>query len=271
MSTQKDASTRRVVVLGGTGRVGEGVVREWASAGAEVIVPSRTDKRAAELHALLEGAEGADRVKTIVGDYTDFATAATMADRIGEEIGEATDVVAAIGGWWQGAPLWEVTEEVFQRYFVDLTTAHFANIKTWIPRLDEKGSYQLILGGSAYTPVPGASVINMEQAALLMMHQVIAAEAGDQRRIFSAILGPVSTRGRHWVDPTWVTAADVGQVTVAQGVSDAPSAAVNVRTKDDAVQRISEVSGGDVESPSADETAEATTGEATEATNRRSG
>ncbi len=109
-----------------------------------------------------------------------------------------------------GQALWEVTTQEWSRWFVGLTTAHVAQVRAWIPRLPQPGSYQLVLGGSAVTPVPGASLINMEQAALLMMRQVLSAEVGDQRRVVSTVLGPVDTRLRRWVDPSWVSGDEVG-------------------------------------------------------------
>jgi 3-oxoacyl-[acyl-carrier protein] reductase len=44
---------RRVLVPGGTGGVGEGVVRAFLAAGADVVVPTRSDARGAELRQAL--------------------------------------------------------------------------------------------------------------------------------------------------------------------------------------------------------------------------
>ncbi|WP_460795178.1 SDR family NAD(P)-dependent oxidoreductase [Microbacterium sp. GXF0217] len=235
------ADGRRVVILGGTGRVGEGIVREWLTAGAEVIVPSRTTSSAEQLRSLVADAQADERLHTVIGDYTGFDSASVMSERVIAAHGRVTDVIASIGGWWQAGPTWAVTEADWQRYFVDLTTAHFANIRAWLPALDESGSYQLVLGGSAYTPVPGASIISMEQAALLMMHRVLVAEAGPQRRVFAFTLGPVITRGRGSVDPTWVSNADVGRVSIAHAVSSAPSAHTDLHSAADAADRIAAV------------------------------
>ena len=209
-AVRPDLSGRRVVIPGGTGSVGEGIVRAWLAAGADVVVPSRTQGRADQFTEVLGELAGSPRLHLVVGDYTDFDTAEAMAARITGELGEVTDVVASIGGWWQGRPLWEVTTQEWSRWFVGLTTAHVAQVRAWIPRLGKRGSYQLVLGGSAVTPVPGASLINMEQAALLMMRQVLSAEVGDQRRVVSTVLGPVDTRLRRWVDPSWVSGDEVG-------------------------------------------------------------
>ena len=231
---------RRIVVHGGTGGVGEGIVRAWLDAGAHVVVPSRTDSHAARFRELI-GEEAADgRLETIVHNAASdaegpFASAAALAERIEREFGPVTDVAASIGGWWQAGPLWEVTPEDWQRFFVDLTTAHVATIRAWIPRLPADGSYHLILGGSARQPVPGSSIINMEQAALQMMHAVVSAEAGAQRRLFAPILGPVATRQRHWSDPEWVSAREVGAVTLGLAAdAGQPSSQFVLRTKDDA-------------------------------------
>ena len=207
-----DLSTHRVVIVGGTGSVGEGIVRAWLRSGAEVIVPSRSQESVDTLRAGLGDDGASPSLHRVLGDYTSFASAEAMAARVVGEFGDVTDAIATIGGWWQGKPLWEVTQAEWDRFFVDLTTAHVATVRAWIPRLPDAGSYQLILGGSAFVPVPGASVINMEQAALLMMRQVLAAEVGDQRRVFAQVLGPVDARGRQWTDPDWVSSAEVGLV-----------------------------------------------------------
>lgn len=208
---------RRVVILGGTGAVGEGVVRAWLKAGAEVIVPSRAESKVVQFTAAAHDLSEFAKLSFAVGDYTSFSGAESMAERITSTYGPVTDVIASIGGWWQRSPLWGVSEADWQKYFVDLITAHVAQVRAWIPRLATLGSFQLILGGSATTPVPGASIINMEQAALLMMRQVLAAEVGTERRITSVVLGPVITRQRQHFDPDWVSADEVGVVTAGIG------------------------------------------------------
>lgn len=222
---------RVAVIPGGTGAVGEGLVRAWLNAGATVIVPSRTQGRVEQFRGVLGDLGTSDRLHFVVGDYTSFEGAEAIAARISAEHGEVTDLIASIGGWWQGAPLWEITEADWNHFFIGLTTAHVAQVRAWIPRLSETGSYQLILGGSAETPVPGSAIINMEQAALLMMHRVVTAEVGDQRRLFTQILGPVDTRLRHQVDPEWVSAAEVGYLSVVAAHSRHVSELIPMRTK----------------------------------------
>lgn len=205
-----DLGDRRVVIAGGTGDVGEGIVRAWLKTGAHVIVPSRTESKVEEFRQVLSDLGQPEKLDFIAGDYTGFDTAQEMASRITAEFGPVTDVIASIGGWWQGKPLWEVSEEEWQRYFIGMTTAHAATARAWTPRLPRTGSYQLILGGSATSPVPGASIINMQQAALLMMRRVLSAEVDSRQLFASQILGPVVTRARKRIDPDWVTNEEVG-------------------------------------------------------------
>lgn len=217
-----DLSSRKVVVIGGTGSVGEGVVRAWLKAGAQVIVPSRSESKVSRFREVISDIGDTENLHFAIGSYTSFDDANTMADKITQEHGEITDVVASIGGWWSGGSLWEISQDDWQRYFVDLSTSHVATVRAWLPRLSVTGSYQLILGGSSYTPVPGSAPINMEQAGLLMMRKVLSAEAGNNRRIVSHVLGPVITRMRHRVDPDWVSNEEVGLVST--GVAANPEA-----------------------------------------------
>ena len=59
----------------------------------------------------------------------------------------------------------------------------------------------------------------MEQAALLMMQQVLAAELDGQKRVFALVLGPVKTRAAEVSASDWVTADQVGSVAVAASAS----------------------------------------------------
>lgn len=216
-----DLHDRRVVIVGGTGDVGEGIVRTWLKTGAHVVVPSRTQGRVTRFREVLAEAGESDRLSFVTGDYTGFDSAQAMAERIAEEFGPVTDVIASIGGWWQGKSLWDISEDDWQRYFIDMSTAHVATARAWIRRLPQKGSYQLVLGGSAVMPVPGASIINMQQAALFMMRQVLSAEAGKQHRVAAQVLGPVITRARLRYNDDWVSNEEVGLVTA--GIAASPT------------------------------------------------
>ncbi len=209
-----DLSEQRVVILGGTGQVGEGIVRSWLKTGAQVVVPSRSEEKIERFKQSLSDLGRPENLHFITGSYNDFAEAEVLAERIVKKFGEVSNVVASIGGWWQGKPLWHISPDEWQHFFVTMSTTQAANIRAWAPLITKNGSYHLIIGGSAVRPVPGSSIISIQQAALLMMRRVFSAEIGDRLRVTSQILGPVITRMRSRYEPTWVSNEEVGLVSV---------------------------------------------------------
>lgn len=204
---------RRVVVAGGTGSVGEGIVRAWLHTGAHVVVPTRTQQRAEEFRRVL-GAEGeTERLTLTVGDYTTFDSARDLADQIEVEHGPVSDAVASIGGWWAGPASWDTSQHAWDKYFTGYATAHLAVARTFVPRLPPEGAYHVIVGGSAIFPVPGSGIVSMQQAALLMMGRVLQAETQGQRRVFTELLGPVNTRNRPQQRPDFISNDDIGLLT----------------------------------------------------------
>jgi len=243
-----DLSGRHVLIPGGTGGVGEGVVRAYLAAGADVVVPTRSEQRAREFRALLGEAAGA-RLHPVVHDYTTFAGAEELAGIVANRLGSVDDVVAPIGGWWAGKRLWEIDDNDWQSAFVGLATAHMAVLRAALPRMKAGGAYSIIVGASAFSPVPGSGLVSMEQAAVLMMQQVVAAELAGAKRVFVLQLGPVRTRFTEAAgsgDADWVSAAQVGDVAVAaSAAADVPGRTLRLfsRAEADDARALFEVAG----------------------------
>lgn len=219
----------RALVPGGTGAVGEGVVRAFLGAGADVVVPTRSQERSEEFRELLGEAAG-ERLHLVVHDYTTFAGAEELVEQVVGNLGALNSVVAPIGAWWQGRTLAEITEDDWTSAFVELASTHMAVLRAALPRLDQQGAYTVVVGDSASWPVPQSGLVSMEQAALLMMQRVAAAESGPARRVFSLVLGQVNSRdGQGSID-----AADVGRVAVAISTSRAPSASIGLHNAEEA-------------------------------------
>ncbi|MFI8794108.1 SDR family NAD(P)-dependent oxidoreductase [Streptomyces sp. NPDC055105] len=202
-----------VVIPGGTGNVGEGIVRAFLTAGATVVVPSRSGARLDELVKLI-GPEHAGNLKTIVAGYGTFDDTDVLATKLVEELGHIDHVVSAVGGWWMGKALWQISEEDWQKVFVDVATTHMALARSFVPRLTEDGSYTTIAGFSAQKPYPAAGIVSIQGAAQLMMREAFSAELKGQRRINDLVLGPVINRSRPGGDPNWLTADQVGEAAV---------------------------------------------------------
>lgn len=137
-----------VAVAGGTGNVGEGVVRAFLGEGARVIVPSRSEERLDLLRRQL-GDRAGEQLIGIVGDTSTFAGMRQVADGIASEHGPIHHVVTSLGEWWQGKPVWEVSEEEFQRYFVHPSALHFGAARAFMPNIADGGSYTFLAGLSA--------------------------------------------------------------------------------------------------------------------------
>lgn len=230
--TTSDLTGHRVLVPGGTGAVGEGVVRAFLAAGAEVIVPTGSKERSAEFRAVL-GAVADEHLHLIVHDYSTFAGAEDLVREVVQFRGGLDSVVAPIGGWWQGRTLAEITEDDWNAAFTGLATTHMSVLRAALPHLRAKGAYVVVVGDSATWPVPGSGLVSMEQAALLMMQRVAAAESGESRRVFSLVLGPVTTRSAQGA----VDAVDVGRVAVAISAGTTPSASIGLHGPDE-VQKV---------------------------------
>ena len=153
MSSNPVLSGHRVLIPGGTGGVGEGAVRQYLAAGAEVVVPTRTPERAAEFRRVL-GPAATSHLHLVVHDYTTFAGADDLAAQTERRLGGIDDVIVPVGGFWGGRRLWEIDEADWQGAFVQLATTHLALLRASLPRLSPGGAYLVVVGNSAFTPVP---------------------------------------------------------------------------------------------------------------------
>jgi len=208
-----DLAGRRVLVPGGTGGVGEGIVRAYLEAGADVVVPTRSDDRGSELRAALGALGTSPLLHLPTHDYTTFLGAEALAREMTERLGGIDDVAASVGGWWQGGPLTTIAHDDWSTAFTDLATTHMALARAIMPRLSGLGAYFVIVGQSAAFPVPGSGLVSMEQAAVLMMQRVLAAETPDAR-IHALVLGPVRTRFVAG-ETAWISSDEVGAAAVA--------------------------------------------------------
>jgi len=212
-NARPDLSGRRVAVPGGTGGVGEGVVRSYLAAGATVLVPTRSQERAEEFRVLL-GDAASEHLHLVVHDYTSFTGAEALAAEMVARLGGVDAVIAPIGGWWTGKRLWEIDESDWNGAFLDLATAHMAVARAFVPRLPAGGTYTAVVGESASFPVPYCGLVSMQQAAVLMMHQVLSAEIDGGQRAFALVLGQVNTRSVSG-DSGWITPDQIGDVAAA--------------------------------------------------------
>ncbi|HEY0552737.1 MAG TPA: SDR family oxidoreductase [Thermoanaerobaculia bacterium] len=204
----------KIVVAGGTGAVGEGIVRALLKQGASVLVPSRSEERLRDLTAYCRDVATGELL-TLVGDLGDEASARALQNRIFERYRELDVAVASLGGWWQGKPLTSVDMPAWERILRENLTAPLLAVKMLVPLLNPKtGSYVHVNGLNAEQPYPMAGPMAMVAAAQKSMALTLAEELSPTGiRVFELILGPLQTRQRlrqGKVQQDWYTPEEIG-------------------------------------------------------------
>lgn len=207
---------RRVLVVGGTGEVGEGIVRNCLQAGAEVIVPARSAEKRDAL--LARHATDGGSLTALLADFSIPAQADALRDATLAS-GPIDAVVASIGGWRRGPALEAVSPDIWSDVFASSLHAHIAVAQTFVPVLRQRpgSSYILIVGAAADNPVPGSGPVCVAASAVKMLGRAYQAELGGGEPSFRLlqIETPVLTRSRPTGRPGWVSADGVGEATLA--------------------------------------------------------
>jgi NAD(P)-dependent dehydrogenase (short-subunit alcohol dehydrogenase family) len=186
------------LIAGGTGEVGKNIARAFLRMGATVAVPSRSAQELENLRDWLQEFP-TDELVTIFGDVGKLEEAERIRGVLETRLGRLDAVVALLGGWQQGVPLVDVSMETWEGILRENLTTHFVVARTFLPMLMSRGlgSYTLIVGGAAETPVPLAGPCSVAGAAQLMLARALSEELkGTGVRLNEIILDPVESRNR---------------------------------------------------------------------------
>lgn len=149
--------SRRVLVIGATGDVGNGITAAFLEAGWSVIASSRRENALLALKRKHEGAA----LSTIRGDLDTEKDAAALA----AAAGELDAVVVTISLPWNAGRLTELTFEALGDHLTGYLRPHSHAAKAFIPTLKEGATYLALGGGTADFVIPGNSGMSMAQAA----------------------------------------------------------------------------------------------------------
>ena len=133
--------------------------------------------------------------------------------------------MAALGGWWLGPPLVEVSPATWRAILESHLTAHFLAVRALAPLLGGADPAYVLLNGAAATePMPGSAPVNVTGAAQSMMVRVLRAEPLGARVRFAevAVLAAVGGDERNLDPESEVDRAEVAAAVV--GVLDDPHA-----------------------------------------------
>lgn len=207
---------KQILVAGGTGGVGEAIVRALLGAGHRVIVPSRSEAR---LDRLRHDVAGSQELVTFTGEIGTIEGAQLIRDRIARELGRLDVLIPSLGGWWEGGLL-DATPAVWDIVMNEMLRTHYVFAHVFVPVLCAQtggGRYIGIGGGAAYHPIHNSSLVSIAAAAQLMLTRALRREIGDPNvDILELVVdGPVRTRdSAHVAAPDWISAGDVGRVVV---------------------------------------------------------
>jgi NAD(P)-dependent dehydrogenase (short-subunit alcohol dehydrogenase family) len=205
---------KNVVVAGGTGRVGEGLVRSFLLEGANVVVPVRSAAKDQRLRSYVEGIE-TGRLFCLPTHVDDEDSIQEFRRRVLERFDRIDLAVACLGGWYYGYPLHRMPYRDWQLILHDNLDTHFLFMKNFLSVLHDQndGVYVMINGSPSEMVIPEEGATSIVAAAQSMMSRVLAEEAKTAAvRIYSlTVYNPVRTRDRgQTVMPDWPTAEDLG-------------------------------------------------------------
>ncbi|MBD3887677.1 SDR family NAD(P)-dependent oxidoreductase [Phormidium tenue FACHB-886] len=122
---------KTALIAGGTGGVGEGIVRAFLNEGATVVVPSRSGDRLQQLDEQLEESP-IERLISIVGNMSDVEPAEELRQQILDKVGQIDAVVASLNGRSnEGILLVKTSLDDWRRMIDSNLTAHFIAAKTF--------------------------------------------------------------------------------------------------------------------------------------------
>jgi 3-oxoacyl-[acyl-carrier protein] reductase len=208
---------KTALIAGGTGGVGEGIVRAFLNEGATVIVPSRSSNHLQQLTDQLQSS-ATEHLISIVGDMSDTEPAEELRKQILDKVERIDAVVASLNSRWnEDIPLVKTSLDDWRRMIDSNLTAHFIAAKTFLPVLQQQGgSYTLIGGGAALKAIPNYGLVCIPAAAEVMLTRMLIEEMkGSGIRINEVILNSyILTRDRDGEGhPEWITADEVGRYT----------------------------------------------------------
>ncbi|MCS6807989.1 MAG: SDR family oxidoreductase [Bacteroidota bacterium] len=184
------------VVAGGTGSIGEGIVRRYLQEGATVIVPSRSLSRIDSLQGYVS-----DITHGILASYQanigTFLGAQEFIRNILEDHGKIDICIASIGVWWSGKSLSELSNDDWHDNITNNLHPHFYLARAVLPAMQEarSGLYVGIAGPANIMPVRKSEILAVTGAAHMKMLEAFATEMRAHAvNVYQLIVADVATR-----------------------------------------------------------------------------
>lgn len=215
------------IVAGGTGEIGEGVVRAFLSNGYHVYVPERRSGNADRLKAYC--ADRGEQLVTVTADLGHADQVRAFADTVVERAGRVDAVVVSVGSYYYGHRLHRMPREDWDKSVSDNLITHFNLQQAFIRLLRDRkaGVYITLTGPESDGVRPESGVQSIMSAAQKMMTRVLAVESADTPVRVHAVTAHASilTRSRGGQSgPEWIPADALGEYICALASSALPNA-----------------------------------------------
>lgn len=208
--------TRVAVVAGGTGGIGEGIVKRFIDDRWDVFVPLRTGDAGERLAAYVEDAPS---LHVQPADLCDGAAVAAFRDRVLAEAGRIDAVVVSVGAGYFGHSLHRIPRAEWDDSIQDNLATHFNVQRVFVDHFHREsgGVYVTLVGPEAENVLPDGGIVSIMAAAQKMMTRVLAAEAvGSGVRVHTVTAHTTVQTRRHGENsnPVWISAEQLGAYVV---------------------------------------------------------
>lgn len=176
------------LVTGGTGALGEAVVRAFLDRACRVVVTYRSESGAQRLRAAV-GAAG-DRLTLAQVDVTKRSDLDALVAGVVERAGSIDYLINSVGGWAGGTPVWQTDDATFDQ-MIDLNLrATFACCRAVLPAMMAKNFGRIVNVSSraARQPSPGAAAYAAAKAGVISLTESLAAEVRVRDVTVNAVL-----------------------------------------------------------------------------------
>src|SRR5690625_109535 len=146
----KNLTGKKIIVLGATGGIGEGMTRQLLQNDATVVALSRTDEKAKRLTNYVSDIQSGEFIPLVVNIDQPDQNGNLIQNQLANQFGKFDGAIITIGAWGKtGIPLSNVTDDMWDQAINDNLTSHFRAIRILVPLLHKNGALIHLSGLSA--------------------------------------------------------------------------------------------------------------------------